>query len=256
MTQTDMPEDGRHVVVTGGGSGIGLAIAKHFRSQGARVTIMGRGEARLQAAAGVGGFCYQVCDVTDDASVAGAFARDQEHHGPVDVLINNAGGVKTAPFGKLSIDDWHSALNLNLLGTIRCINAVLPAMKERGWGRVVNIGSTAGLKGYAYVTAYTAAKHGVIGLTRALSLELATSGVTVNAICPGYADTDIIRDAVTTIADKTGRSEEDALKTFTKTNPQGRLIKPEEVAAATAWLASEAAAAVTGIALPIAGGEV
>jgi NAD(P)-dependent dehydrogenase (short-subunit alcohol dehydrogenase family) len=256
MNDTPGAAQARHAVVTGGGSGIGLAIAQHLHRQGSVVTIMGRGEARLKAAADASGFGYAVCDVTDDASTAQAFAQAVDAHGPIDVLVNNAGGVKTAPFGKLSLDDWQSALNLNLLGTIRCINAVLPAMRERGWGRVVNIGSTAGLKGYAYVTAYTAAKHGVVGLTRALALELATTGVTINAICPGYADTDIIRDAVTTIAEKTGRSEDEALKTFTKTNPQGRLVQPAEVAAATAWLASDAAAAVTGIALPIAGGEV
>lgn len=256
MTPTDPLSVPRHAVITGGGSGIGLAIAQHMRGLGDTVTIMARGEARLKDAAAASGLDYAVCDVTDDASVAAAFESAAAASGPIDVLINNAGGVKTAPFRKLSMDDWGQALDLNLLGTIRCINAVLPAMQQRGWGRVVNIGSTAGLKGYAYVTAYTAAKHGVVGLTRALSLELAKSGVTVNAICPGYADTDIIRDAVKTIADKTGRSEEEALKTFTKTNPQGRLVMPQEVAAAAAWLASDAAAAVTGIALPIAGGEV
>lgn len=256
MTNTQAPRATRHVVVTGGGSGIGLAIAEHLSGAGYAVTIMGRSEDRLKAAAAAGGVGYSACDVTDDASVAQAFETAAAAHGAVDVLVNNAGGVKTAPFEKLSMDDWQQALNLNLLGTIRCIKAVLAPMQARGWGRIINIGSTAGLKGYAYVTAYTAAKHGVVGMTRALSLELAKTGVTVNAICPGYADTDIIRDAVKTIVEKTGRSNDEALKTFTKTNPQGRLVLPEEVASATAWLASDAAGAVTGIALPIAGGEI
>lgn len=255
MAETHIPTPPHHAVVTGGGSGIGLATALHLKALGYTVTIMGRNEGRLKEAGEAAGLETCVCDVTNDASVELAFAKAAQSD-RIDVLVNNAGGVKTGPFGKLTIADWQKALNLNLLGAVRCIEAVLPGMKERGFGRIINIGSTAGLKGYAYTTSYTAAKHAVIGLTRALSLELAKTGITVNAICPGYADTDIIRDAVTNIVEKTGRSEEDALKTFTKTNPQGRLVMPDEVAAAAAWLASDAAAAVTGIALPIAGGEI
>ena len=248
-----------HAVVTGGGSGIGFAIAGALAQDGWLVTIMGRSAARLQAALGqlpAGRVHAGACDVTDADAVDAAFQAAAQQHGPVALLVNNAGGVATAPFAKLSLQDWRAAMDLNFFGTLNCIRAVLPGMTQAGWGRIVNVGSTAGLKGYGYVSAYVAAKHAVVGLTRALALEVAKSGVTVNALCPGYADTEIIAEAVATIQAKTGRSAEEALATFTRTNPQGRLVKPQEVAGAVLWLASEAAAAVNGVALPIAGGEI
>jgi NAD(P)-dependent dehydrogenase (short-subunit alcohol dehydrogenase family) len=164
--------------------------------------------------------------------------------------------VASAPFDKTTAQSWRETLDLNLMGTVNCIHAVLPQMKAAGWGRIVNLASTAGLIGYRYVSVYVAAKHAVVGLTKALALEVARTGVTVNAVCPGYTDTDVIASAVATISKATNRTKEESLANFTAANPQGRLVKPEEVAAAVLWLASDEAAAVNGIALPIAGGEV
>jgi NAD(P)-dependent dehydrogenase (short-subunit alcohol dehydrogenase family) len=172
------------------------------------------------------------------------------------LLVNNAGGVTSASFEKTSLGAWRETLDLNLMGAVHCIQAALPGMKANGWGRIVNVASTAGLVGYRYVSAYVAAKHALVGLTKALALEFAKSSITVNAVCPGYTDTDVIASAVDTIGKATNRSHDEALATFTATNPQGRLVRPEEVAAAVVWLASEDAAAVNGIALPVAGGEV
>jgi NAD(P)-dependent dehydrogenase (short-subunit alcohol dehydrogenase family) len=174
----------------------------------------------------------------------------------VRVLVNNAGAVTTAPFEKTGLEAWSAALDVNLLGAVRMTRAALPSLKGQPWARVVNVASTAGLKPYAYVSAYVASKHALVGLTRALALELATTGVTVNAVCPGYTRTAIIERAVETIAARTGRTADAAEAVFTGSNPQGRLVAPEEVASAVAWLASVEAGAVNGVALPIAGGEV
>jgi len=247
----------KHAVITGGGSGIGLAIAKAVAASGWRVTIMGRNRNKLEAAAGVlGAARVQVADVTDPEQVLTALHAAASASGAILLLVNNAGGVASASFEKTSLQAWHQAINLNLMGTVHCIRAVLPGMKAARWGRIVNVASTAGLVGYRYVSAYVAAKHAIVGLTRALALELAKSGITVNAVCPGYTDTDLIASAVAMIGSATHRTAEEAMRTFTAINPQGRLVKPEEVAAAVVWLASDEAAAVNGIALPIAGGEV
>jgi NAD(P)-dependent dehydrogenase (short-subunit alcohol dehydrogenase family) len=247
----------RHAIVTGGGSGIGLATARSLDDAGWRVTIIGRDKEKLQTAAKtMVGAHPEIADVTNPDAVLSAIAGARAVHGPGDLLVNNAGGVVSAPFLKISLPRWREALDLNLMGAVHCSQAVLPEMKERGWGRIVNIASTAGLTGYRYVSAYVAAKHALVGLTKALALEFATSGITVNAVCPGYTDTEVVASAVKTISRASNRSEEDAHATFTATNPQGRLVKPEEVASAVLWLASDAAAAVNGIALPIAGGEV
>lgn len=256
------PLEGLHAVVTGGGSGIGAAIAQALIADGARVTLMGRRieklkEQRHQLNVGGGPSVeLQVCDVGDEASVRQAFAAAVAAAGPVDLLVNNAGQVETAPLAKTSLDTWQRLLNVNLTGSFLCSREVLPAMTERRFGRIVNVASTAALKGYAYVAAYCAAKHGVLGLTRALALEMARKGVTVNAVCPGYTETDIVADAIGTIVAKTGRTAEEARAELASVNPQGRLVDPVEVAASVAWLARRDSASITGQAIAIAGGEV
>jgi NAD(P)-dependent dehydrogenase (short-subunit alcohol dehydrogenase family) len=248
---------GKHAFITGGGSGIGLAIARALAGAGWHVTLAGRNRQRLEAVvAAIKGARVQPVDVTDSDAVETAVREAAGAFGPVGLLVNNAGGVASAPFEKTSLQAWRDSLDLNLMGAVHCTRAVLPGMKANGWGRIVNIASTAGLVGYRYVSAYVAAKHAVVGLTKALALEFAKTGVTVNAVCPGFTDTDIVATAVATISKASGRSADEALATFTSSNPQGRLVKPEEIAAAVVWLASEDAAAVNGIALPVAGGEV
>lgn len=255
-----MAIDFTHAVVTGGGSGIGEAIAKALLDQGLSVTIMGRSLDRLEQAASKlqtpDRLFLQTCDVTSPEAVTDAFAAATEHFGAIDILVNCAGAAPTKPFHKLSADDWNWVMNVNLNGVFNCTRAAIDVMRERKAGRIINIASTASQVGYAYVSAYCAAKHGVLGLTRALALETAGLGVTVNAICPGYTDTDIIRDSVKNIVEKTGRSEEEALKTFTKTNPQGRLIDPTEVASTVVWLSAEESRSITGQAISVSGGEV
>ncbi|WP_343628712.1 SDR family NAD(P)-dependent oxidoreductase [Roseateles sp.] len=256
------PLEGLHAVVTGGGSGIGAAIAQALIADGARVTLMGRRIDKLKAQRdrlnvdGGPSVELQVCDVGDEASVRAAFAAAGQAAGPVDLLINNAGQVETAPLGKTSLETWQRLLNVNLTGSFLCSREVLPAMTERRFGRIVNVASTAALKGYAYVAAYCAAKHGVLGLTRALALETARKGVTVNAVCPGYTETDIVAGAIDTIVAKTGRTAEAARAELAAVNPQGRLVDPAEVAATVAWLARRDSASITGQAIAVAGGEV
>ncbi|MFI5010783.1 MAG: SDR family NAD(P)-dependent oxidoreductase [Hyphomicrobiales bacterium] len=245
----------RHALVTGGGKGIGLSIAAALSAAGIAVSIAGRDLAALEAAVTRGeALAAIVADVTDEASVRAA-AAEAARRQPIDILVNNAGGVETGPFARLDDAAFERQLDLNLMGAVRMTRAVLPGMAERGFGRVINVASTAGLKGYAYVTAYVAAKHAVIGFTRALALETARSGVTVNALCPGYADTDLVRASVARISAKTGGAPADVLAQFVAVNPQRRLVRPQEVAAAAVWLASEAAASVNGQAIAIDGGE-
>ncbi|WP_416049111.1 SDR family NAD(P)-dependent oxidoreductase [Cupriavidus basilensis] len=255
---------GRHALVTGGGRGIGAAIARRLLSHGASVTLLGRDAATLAATADTlaeavvspAMLCTVAADISQADSVAAAFADAAGKSGPIDLLINNAGQARSAPFGKTDLALWQSMLEVNLTGTFLCTQAALPHMLANGWGRIINVASTAGLVGYGYVSAYCAAKHGVIGLTRALALETASSGVTVNAVCPGYTETDIVRDAVANIVRKTGRTEAQARAELAKGNPQGRLVQPDEVADAVAWLCQPSASAITGQSIAVAGGEV
>jgi NAD(P)-dependent dehydrogenase (short-subunit alcohol dehydrogenase family) len=252
-----LAHSGKHALVTGAGGGIGFATAQALVQAGWTVTLAGRNKAKLLSAlAATNASHIAIVDVTDAEAVRSATQWAAEQNGPIGLLVNNAGAVTSASFEKTSLKAWRESLDLNLMGAVHGIQAVLPGMKAAGSGRIVNIASTAGLVGYRYVSAYVAAKHAVVGLTKALALELAKTGITINAVCPGYTDTDVIASAVAKISKSSGRLPDEALASFTATNPQGRLVKPEEVAAAVVWLASDEAAAVNGIALPVAGGEV
>jgi NAD(P)-dependent dehydrogenase (short-subunit alcohol dehydrogenase family) len=253
------PLAGQHAVVTGGARGIGFAIARRLASLGASLTLLGRDSSRLYAAVQSleGATCgAQACDVTDSRSVARAFEVIARAGTPVTVLINNAGMARSAKLAATDDALWKETLAVNLTGVYRMTRAALPALLAAPSGRIVNVASTAGLRGYPYVTAYSAAKHGVIGFTRALAAELASTAVTVNAVCPGYTDTDLVTDAIETIVAKTGKSPADARALLAARNPQRRLVAPEEVAAAVAWLCLPESRSVTGQAIAVAGGEV
>lgn len=240
-------EHSKRVLITGGGSGIGLALAQAFKRAAFDVVIAGRNETRLQQT----GLAYVVMDVRDGDAVRRGLTKS----GPIDIFVANAGGTATAPALKTSHEAWNEAIALNLTSVFACAQASVPGMIERGWGRFIVIGSTASLRGYRYASAYAAAKHGALGFVRSLALELAKTGVTANAICPGYTDTDLVSGAIEAIGTRTGRTHAEAAKVFTDANPMGRLVSPDEIAGAALWLASDASAAVNGQAIAIDGGE-
>ena len=240
-----------HVIVTGGGTGIGARIARRFAAGGAQVTIMGRRESPLREQ----GLPYQICDVTDSGQVRAAFSRARDRCGPASAVIANAGSASSAPFARLRPEQLTELLSVNLIGVVNCWQAGLEDMKEANRGRLIAIASVAGLKGFPYVTAYCAAKHAVVGLTRALAAELAPTGITVNAVCPGYVETPLVDRAVGQIVSKTGMTEKEARASLISSNPQRRFISPDEVAGAALWLCSEDARSVTGQAVSVSGGE-
>ncbi len=251
------PLAGRRALITGASRGIGAAVARELGRLGADLALVARNPRTLSAtAASLRGAGCRVDEHTLDVGDDRAVDALGKAVGRIDILINNAGGAESAPFARTDAALWERMIDLNLTSVYRVTRAFAPAMVKSGWGRIVNVASTAGLKGYAYVSAYVAAKHGVVGLTRALALEFATSGVTVNAVCPGYTDTPMLQDAITTIAGKTQKSPDEARAALAAANPQGRLITPDEVAATVGWLCRPESSAISGQAIAIAGGEI
>lgn len=245
-----------HALVTGGGRGIGRAVAAALAGHGITVTVLGRQRAALDDAVAAGEAHFaDVADVADRAAIAAAIARAAERQ-PIDILVANAGAAESAPFARSDAALFARMMDVNFMGVVHSIQAALPSMKTRPYGRIVAVASTAGLKGYPYVSAYGAAKHAVIGLVRSLALELASTPITVNAVCPGYTDTDLVAGSVDNIMKKTGRSREQAVAELAKHNPQGRLVTPQEVADSVLWLCGEGAGAITGQAIVVAGGEI
>lgn len=246
----------RHALVTGGGSGVGRAVALALAEAGVEVTICGRRADALEAVAGQSERIHGIAaDVTDEQSMLSLYRKAESERGPFDVVVANAGAADSAPAHKVSLDDWKKTLDVNLTGAFLTVKPALSDMAARKAGRIIFVASTAGLKGYGYVAPYVAAKHGVVGLMRALAAELARTGVTVNAVCPGYVETDMLDQSVKKIVDKTGRSVEEARTILAATNPQNRFVQPEEVADAVLWLCSDTARSITGQTISISGGE-
>jgi len=250
--------NGKSALITGGGRGIGRAIALEFARNGASVAVAGRTAEQVeQVAAEIGSNAIALgCDVSDPESVGRMFSRMRERFGDADILVNNAGIAESATLVNTTDELWHRHLAINLSGTFYCTRAALPGMLKKGWGRVINVASIAGKTGAPYIAAYSASKHGVMGLTRSIALEISTTAVTVNAICPGYVDTDMVARGVEQITAKTGRTAEEALDSLKKMSPQNRLVTPEEVAAVALLLASDAGRGINGQGVNVDGGSV
>jgi NAD(P)-dependent dehydrogenase (short-subunit alcohol dehydrogenase family) len=248
---------GHHALITGGGTGIGAAIAAALAAEGARLTLVGRRAEKLRAVAdAIDHAAIAPADVTERAQVDAAFAAARAAHGPITILVNNAGNATSSRFGRFSEASWRELMAVNLDALLHCTQAALPDLLNAEAGRLVTIASTAGLKGYAYIAPYVAAKHGAVGLMRALAVEFADTRLTVNAVCPGFVETDLVAETIERIQRTTGRSEDEARAELTRFNPQGRMITPEEVAAAVVWLCLPESASITGQAVAVAGGEV
>lgn len=245
-----------HIIITGGGTGVGAEIARQFAQTGASVTILGRRQEPLQIIADEIGALPISCDVTDRAFLDKALYQAREANGPISIAIANAGAAISKPFSAMRPDDLSSMMDINVLGVFNLWQASLQDMKDLGWGRMIAIASSAGIKGYPYVAGYCAAKHGVIGLTRALALELAKTGITVNSVCPGFIQTPMLDESIANIVAKTGMTAEDAAKSLKAGNPMKRFIQVDEVAATVNWLASEETKSINGQAISINGGEV
>ena len=250
--------NGKTALITGGGRGIGREIALMFARQGARIAVAARTADQVeQVAREIGNNAIAlVCDVSDSESVTRMFSEMRERLGNADILVNNAGIAESATFVNTTDELWHRHISINLSGTFYCTRAALPAMLKKGWGRVINVASIAAKTGAPYVSAYTASKHGVLGLTRTLALEVATAGITVNAICPGYVETEMVSRGIDQITKKTGRTAEEALDALKKMSPQNRLVTPEEVAAVELLLASDEGRGINGQGINVDGGTV
>ncbi|RUU13927.1 SDR family oxidoreductase [Mesorhizobium sp. USDA-HM6] len=247
---------GKHALVTGGGTGVGKAIALALAGAGVRVTICGRREAELAEVAKENDRIFGIAaDVTDEAEMGALYEKAEAARGPIEIVVANAGMSGSAPAHKTSLVEWRRTLDVNLTGAFLTAKPALAGMLARKQGRIVFVASTAGLKGYAYVAPYVAAKHGVVGLMRALAAETAKSGVTVNAVCPGFVETEMLEVSIQRIVEKTGRPADEARANLEAINPQGRFIQPEEVASAVLWLCSDAARSITGQAISVSGGE-
>lgn len=251
-----MSAEGKHVVITGGGSGVGAELAAQFANAGAEVTILGRRIEPLNEVAAQIGALALAADVTKRASLDEALDKARAQNGPISIAIANAGAAPSAPFSAVTPDAFSASLAVNLEGVFHLWQACVEDMNTLGWGRMIAVASTAGLKGYPYVAPYCAAKHGIIGLTRALAQELGRTGITVNAICPGFIETPLLERSIDEIMQKTGLSDADARKSLIHANPQKRFIQTNEVAGSALWLCSDSAASVSGHALSLSGGEV
>jgi NAD(P)-dependent dehydrogenase (short-subunit alcohol dehydrogenase family) len=256
------PLKGQHALITGGSRGIGAAISNALAALGADISLVARDLKTLEIQSnylksefGVNVFSTST-DITNEKEIESSFKKSEKINGAVDILINNAGIGKSMPFHKMDLDFWKTTLDLNLTGTFLCTKQVYENMRERGYGRIINISSTVGLRGYPYIAAYAASKHAVIGLTRTLALEAVKKGITVNAICPGYTETDLVSEAIDNIAKTSGRDKVTIKTEIENMSPMGRLVTPEEVAESAAWLCLPSSASVTGQAIVVAGGSV